>query len=224
MFDTEDKTKDFLIHKGSDKLTIAFAGLHTGLCEVRHDFFNATSGMDCSKIYVKDRKELWYQQGINEEINSIPLLVSKLKETIDRLNPSTITCIGISAGGYAAQLFGSLLGVNRVESFGPQTFLSPKIAKEMGIGSWLETEFQPLYESIQDKTYWNLKDFIGLSQKTKHIVHVCNLHKEDMIHARWISEFDNVTIKEYGCDEHAPASFLKRFNKLIDVLEGKEYV
>ena len=221
-FNTEDRNKDFLVKKGSSKLTVAFAGLPGGLCEVRHDFYNATSGLDCSKIYVKDPEAIWYQHGINSEINTIAALHNKLQKTILDLNPTEITCIGISAGGYAAILFGALLKVNRVEAFGPQTFLDPRIAEDYSIASWLDTQLKRMYDVITDRTYWDLRNFIDLSYNTKQIIHVCNQHKEDLIHANWISHFPNVIIKEYDCAEHAPASYLKRFNLLVNVLENKQ--
>ena len=50
-------------------------------------------------------------------------VMSYLREMISSIKPSRIVLTGASAGGYAAILFGELLGVDEVHAFAPQTFV-----------------------------------------------------------------------------------------------------
>ena len=223
IFDTETTQENLIWEKGSDKLTIAFAGLPTNLSEVRHDFYHQTSGMDCSKIFVKDPTMRWYQKGIDAEIDSIPKLQRKLEELVAELNPSRIVCIGISAGAYAALLFGHLLKADKVHSFGPQTFLSPELHKKYQIPweTWCENLIRVHNCAEETGTdYHELRPILMDNQKTEHIIHVCSRHVIDMKYAYYLVDVPGLRIVEYDCDEHAPASYLKRFDKLREVLES----
>lgn len=222
IFNTEAVDSEFLVQQGSNQLTIAFAGLGTGLCEVRHDFYNLTSGLDCSKIFVKDRSSCWYQQGINTDINTIPLLLDKLKSEIEILNPVRITCIGISAGGYAALLFGALLQVDIVHAFGPQTFLSPIMQSKFNMNSeFLGQQLSKMYSlGITTSPYFDIKHWLSKNINTKYKIHICNQHIGDIKHAYYIVDLPNVEIIEYECTQHSPAAFLKQNGQLANVLEN----
>ncbi|AYQ31764.1 hypothetical protein [Runella sp. SP2] len=71
-------------------------------------------------IFVRDIFKQWYLKGINSKINSHEKFLGFLKmETENYL----IYTIGSSAGGYAAVLYGQLLGANKIFSFNGQFML-----------------------------------------------------------------------------------------------------
>jgi len=78
-------------------------------------------------ILVRDVWKQWYLQGINGEINTIEKLYQFLKKETAGLK---ITCIGNSGGGYAATLFGCLLGAERVFNFSGQFYLASLLNTE----------------------------------------------------------------------------------------------
>ena len=72
-------------------------------------------------IFIRDIRKQWYIGGINSRINS-PLKLSEfLKKETDGYR---VFCVGSSAGGFAAILFGSLLKVDRVYAFNAQLNLN----------------------------------------------------------------------------------------------------
>lgn len=78
-------------------------------------------------IFLRDIKKQWYLNGINETINSPEKLVSFL---LQETNGFKVITVGSSAGGFAAVLYGSLIGANRVYSFNGQFNLNiilPKV-------------------------------------------------------------------------------------------------
>jgi predicted esterase YcpF (UPF0227 family) len=72
-----------------------------------------------------DRNQCWYHKGINNITTNIDETVDYLKNIIK--NYKKVIFMGISAGGYAAILFGSLCNVSNVISFIPQTILNEPI-------------------------------------------------------------------------------------------------
>lgn len=223
MFDTENSQDPIIYEVGTDKLTIAFAGLPLGLSEVRHDFYNVTSGAGCSKIFCKDDRQLWYQKGVNAEIDSIPKLQRRLKTIIEEINPSEITSIGISAGAYAALLFGHILGADKVHAFGPQTFLSMDLRERYNIPyeKWGE-DMERIYASkpATGNIYYDLRPHLETNNTTEFCIHICDKHVLDIRFALHLAEVPNVRIVEYDCQEHSPAAYLKRVGKLGEVLQG----
>lgn len=71
-------------------------------------------------IFIRDIKKQWYLTGISAECNSIEKLGAFLKKEIEGYK---VICIGSSAGGFAAVLFGSILNAEAIYSFNGQFFL-----------------------------------------------------------------------------------------------------
>jgi hypothetical protein len=93
-------------------------------------------------FYLDDYNK-WYHCGIGGISTNVDTTVEYLKEKIK--NFDEVIFIGSSAGGYAAILFGSLLNIEKVIAFRPQTTVE-------------------LQEGIDDK-YINLKEYINKTTK-----------------------------------------------------------
>ncbi|MEN9352756.1 MAG: hypothetical protein RL318_81 [Fibrobacterota bacterium] len=63
-------------------------------------------------IFVRDIKKTWYSEGISAQYPDIDALLGLLKTLIP--DGRKLVCVGNSAGGYAATLFGILLGAERI--------------------------------------------------------------------------------------------------------------
>jgi len=70
-------------------------------------------------IFVRDIYKSWYVKGVNSRLNSVDALVNYLRE---RVKGYQVITVGNSAGGYAAALFGALLGADRALSWGGAVF------------------------------------------------------------------------------------------------------
>ncbi len=68
-------------------------------------------------IFVRDVYKSWYVFGVNEEINTQEKLATVLKELTQG---KRVITIGVSAGAYAAVLFGTMLNAERIIAFSPQ--------------------------------------------------------------------------------------------------------
>lgn len=124
-----------------------------------------------------DKKKSWYHKGIDGITKNIDETIVYLKNIIK--NYEKVIFIGSSAGGYASILFGSLLEVNTVLAFLPQTILNIN-NKEL------------------DHKYINLRNVI--QRKTKYMIYgnssidpkIDPLHSIN--HCNNIAIYDNVNV------------------------------
>ena len=127
--ETEYKTKDVSILvrtvSSEKKYFMTFQGFQTQLLatgeELPYYMYNSLKDYNC--IYVKDNSQIWYSLYYNSTLRFLRKILVELG------NPSVV-CIGQSAGGYAAILYGNLLRVKKVISLSPQieifvSFLNP---------------------------------------------------------------------------------------------------
>lgn len=99
-------------------------------------------------IFLRDVFKQWYLEGINGEINSIEKLAEFLKQESRGLD---VICIGSSAGGYAANLFGALLNAKKVFNFSGQFSLIPYLETERDLHPLLvKHEFNPAVNQYFD--------------------------------------------------------------------------
>ncbi len=109
---------------GSELLIISFSSQGKIIRDVQsYDFFNflEKNYPHISRYFYIDCHRQCYHSGIKDKTTNIPETVEYLKNEM-RLYKRVIF-IGVSSGGYAALLFGSLLNVSNVIAFIPQTIL-----------------------------------------------------------------------------------------------------
>ena len=129
------------ILKGSDTLIVSFGGyalMLGGIPSFEFTNFLSINFTNTDSLFYIDKKGINYHHGIEGISENIPETVDYLNEKIKGY--SKVLFLGVSSGGYAAILFGSLLKVTYVLAFIPQTIL---------------------YKSNKIPEYCNLKRFIN---------------------------------------------------------------
>ncbi len=102
------------------------------------DFFGrtkkleATTGARFNRILVRDPSNSWYHRGIPGLGTHVDEVAGTLRGLIQSIRPNRVITIGQSMGGFAALLFGTLIGADRIISFGPLSHLDPAEAVRMG--------------------------------------------------------------------------------------------
>ena len=187
------------IINGNKNLIICFGGLALqfgGILPFEFlTYLSSNYTNSCDLIFYIDKQQCWYHKGITDITNTIDETVLYLNNTINNGNYEKIIFMGVSAGGYASILFGSLCNITNVITFIPQTILNNPI----------------------NLNYTNLKNIIN--KKTKYILYgdvsrTDEHHK--ILHCENIEEFTNVKIiKNNRCElkELRDNGFIK---KLID--------
>jgi len=131
-------------------------------------------------IFIRDIRKQWYIDGINKNIPNIESIASWINEHHES---SKLICVGSSAGGYAAVLFGCLLKASYVISFNGQFSLNNQV-KKVENTILRDKEFDLQY-------YYNLLDLIRNSETLIYYLYSCysRLDREQSV---FIKDMDNV--------------------------------
>ncbi|MBD2580227.1 hypothetical protein [Oscillatoria sp. FACHB-1406] len=165
-------------------------------------------------IFLRDVFKQWYLEGINGEINSIEKLAEFLKQESQGLD---IICIGSSAGGYAATLFGALLNAKKVFNFSGQFSLIPYLETERDLHPLLvKHEFNPAVNQ-----YFNISKFIQNSS-TPILYLYPGKCEQDIPQARVATSLNNVYDFKFNDGSHGctvlPISLMDLFERSLDSL------
>jgi pimeloyl-ACP methyl ester carboxylesterase len=109
---------------GSSTAMLAFGGIAGGLLLPPFEFFRLAEDIPVVKIFVRDHEQAWYQCGVRGLGNDIPSVAEELRRFLTQRGVSRVVAFGNSSGGFGALLFGSLLGVDRIVTFAPQTIMT----------------------------------------------------------------------------------------------------
>ena len=127
-----ESKSEYKIISGHKILIICFGGMALQFGGIiPFEFLNYLSSiyLDRSDLYFfVDKNQCWYHKGFKDITNNIDETVLYINNIITNGNYEKVLFMGVSAGGYAAILFGSLCNnVNNIISFIPQTIIKNPI-------------------------------------------------------------------------------------------------
>lgn len=208
--------KDYLVEFNKDikPLIITFGGISGGMQGPLFEFKKFLSkNIDCHVIFIRDTNQSWYHKGVigfGENINEVK---NNIREIINKINYSMIITIGGSMGGYAALLFGSLLPVNGIIAFGPQTFIDKDNIKKYKDNRF-ESQMENLYNNNNDDTYYDLSK-LSFQNINVQIIYgsECDL---DKIHAERMKNKNVIVTGE--CFGHGVVKNLRNNGMLVKII------
>jgi hypothetical protein len=226
-FDTSinDTSAPIAVDFKSDRhvLLLAFGGLAGGLGFPMFEFSRLTSGLEnTNRIFLRDPRNAWYHQGLPGISDSVDGVVSFLKQYTGHGSTQRSIAVGNSGGGYAAMLFGHLLGVDAVHAFSPKTFIDPFSRMKI-------RDFPPRFEwnnwlrllSRGERRYFDLKRVLQKAAPPNRAIHVYYAahHRIDRLHATRIESLPGVRAYPHPGKEHALIKDLKRSGELARIIE-----
>ena len=118
------------------------------------------------RVFLIDKNKNWYHTGIQGISENIEETLEYLRSII--VNYKNICFMGTSAGGYASILFGSLLKVNTVLAFIPQTLVN---------FNGMDTKYADLKDIINDETNYIIHGDLSIENPfdNHHIKHCENI-------------------------------------------------
>jgi predicted esterase YcpF (UPF0227 family) len=179
------KSELSLLH-GSNVLIVCFGGIALqfgGILPFEFlRFLLSTYREKYDYLFYIDLHQSWYHKGIYGITNTIDETKKYLEDKIKSGNYEKVIFMGVSAGGYASILFGSLCKVNEVIAFIPQTILPNPVNPLYG----------DLKSVIQENTQYLLYGDTSIQDITNnHYIYQCEN----------IECFSNVTIvKQHDVD------------------------
>lgn len=157
-----------------------------------------------SKIVVRDPAESWYQAGLPEHGDTLEEIAEKLRAEIDGMGAKRVVTFGPSMGGYAAILFGCLIGATRVIAFCPQTFLDPPLAYAPPPGVGLQAP--------------DLEPIVRMNPEVKIDLIFGRDGLVDLVHARRIAHLPSVRILVGQGNDHLVVAEMNRAKRLAPLI------
>ena len=125
-----------IIINNSENLIICFGGKALKMGGILPfeflNYLSKTYKKNVDLYFFIDKRQSWYHKGIAGITKNIDDTVLYLNSIINKKNYKKIIFMGVSAGGYASILFGSLCNVSSVIAFIPRTKLINPINKKYG--------------------------------------------------------------------------------------------
>lgn len=201
----EDSESGILVDKtGSERLLVSFGGIKQGLGIPTFEFFNSLSNIHCDKLFLRDFNQAWYQFGVNEEISTIGKIHDYLKAEISGNDYQKTCFIGNSMGGYAAILFGSMLGVKTVISFAPQTFID-QWNRLAALDLRWRRQLKRVHQAETEGTYLDLKKHLERQNypDTEIFIFYSRDYRLDRVHAERLKGSKNVHLRPLPGGDHS---------------------
>lgn len=165
-------------------------------------------------IFVRDVYKQWYVKGISQKIPSSEALVEWLKKECKGYKVITL---GSSAGGYAAVLFGAMIGAELQLAFSPQ----------VSIESLLDEERDDIPLLYKEYEYNDVSRYIC---RAKHLYFFYSKYSLNDMNDIKIVQREKGNIVMFNNDvhgvpfkEYALPSIINMDNKHLDSLVGKVY-
>jgi hypothetical protein len=181
-----------------------------------------------NKILVRDVLNMWYHRGVPGLGADLDEVAGGLRALIEAIRPSRIVSIGQSMGGYAAILFGMMLGVDRIVAFGPLSHLDPGEAVR-----YCDRSFLPAMQALRadpPSPYYTDLVQLGRALDFRGELHVIfGTHPRDddgvssnfdAVHALRLARLPRVYLRPYPESAHAIVDWLIKHEKAEDLLSG----
>jgi len=116
---------------------------------------------DADLYFYYDTYDVWYSKGIDGISRNVDETVTYLKNICNKYK--YVYCIGASMGGYAAILYGSLIKVNYVLAFIPQTIIT----------NYVDYKYTDLKNIINNDTKYLLVGNLDKKKENYHHISQC---------------------------------------------------
>jgi pimeloyl-ACP methyl ester carboxylesterase len=206
----------------SSTLLLAFGGMKGKLDIPPFEFFGLTGEMPIKRLFVRDLEQAWYHRGVRRHGSTIPEVAEHLDRIIARQQIERLVVVGTSAGGYAALIFGSLLGADRVLCWGPQTTLDLEVLGQMDDHRW-DDKIAPLMSDRHlDEDWIDLRRALPGARiaQTRYELFFDDSYLLDRLHVERLSDVDGVQLRPVAGGEHEVARQMRKTGELELVLRS----
>jgi len=189
---------------GQERVVLAFGGMASQLQMPPAEFGRTFAERRADVIFYKDFQQCWYQQGLLGLSVDVPTTAQYIRDTVAAHGWQQVTTVGTSAGGYAAILFGALVGAARVVAFSPQTLVGPQ-----AIRRFASTDSRKADIDLKGR-YLDLGKVLDETGYAGGIdIYFGAQNKMDVLAAEWLQRFPNVALHPVDTATHNSAARLR---------------
>ncbi|HMJ77316.1 MAG TPA: hypothetical protein VK507_15160 [Iamia sp.] len=185
---------------GRGTVLLAFGGLGQSMGVPPFEFFNLTVGYDVDRIFVRDTQRGFYHRGVTD----VGRTIVEIRDHVAGLIPdgSRVITIGVSAGGYAALLFGTLLGVDEVHAISPITCLTRGGRLVLRDRRWPAEMRAIRREPLLQPEYLDLRAVAAAHGLPPTSIYVARDNRVDRRHTGRLADRPEVTVHLQPGDSH----------------------
>lgn len=208
--------------QGHKNLLVSFGGMHQGTRKPMFEFYRCLSTIECDKIFLREPNQAWYQKGVDSRIDHIDKLIEYLKKVITDQEYERICFLGNSMGGYAAILFGTLLNIDTVIAFAPQTFIDRINRIKYYDHRWKEEIAAMRLYPLKKTEYFDLKAQLAKvgDFKTSIKVYYDPGDRLDRKHAERLKSFPQVELRPEAEGGHLLVKYIRDKGELNAIIQS----
>lgn len=179
-----------------------------------------TTKLNADRIFLRDLNRAWYQLGLAPYTRAVTDTAALLGELIAERAPNRIVTVGISAGGFAAMLYGHLLGADEAHAFSPRTYIDVDNRLKHD-DFFMDDRLPEIYESAEAQPqYFDLLPLLSNepNKKTKFYIHYAEERRLDLAHVAHLADAPQVELLKYDRGGHRLARLLRDDGRLERVI------
>jgi hypothetical protein len=206
----------------SSALLLAFGGMVGRIGIPPFEFFSLAGKIPVKRLFVRDLRQAWYHRGVPHHGATLAQVAESLRGLIAPHHVERLVVAGTSAGGYAALVFGTLLGADTVLCFAPQTVLDLELLARMDDHRW-DHRLEPLAAAgVLDPRFADLRCALPAARRadTAYRIYFDEALHADRLHAERLGGIAGVRLYRFGHGSHNVARSLRERGALARVLEG----
>ena len=200
-------------------LLVSFSGLKRTPQKVPGFSLRATfAGLPAKKLYLRDLDKAWFLRGLRGITGNVEETAQFLRAEANAIGARRIILTGYSLGGFAALLYGAMVGADEVHAISPQTFISFWRRLLCGDHRWRRYVL-PLHFSAT-RQFHDLRPWLAnCPRQTKLHIHFARDSRLDAIHARHVRDLPQVIVHEHAEGSHRLVTAMRESGELRAIFE-----
>lgn len=211
---------------GSPTLFISFAGMQLWRAAPRYEWRQTLKDVPAHCFYIRDLAQYWYLRGLSGLAGDIGGSAACLRALITERGVRKIACFGASTGGFAALLYGALLGADEVYAFSPVCYLPSRTLlqamAQIRTGNWRlpARHVQLRLDRAADRRYFAARPILERDNgRTRYHVYY-GRHAPDVLNARHLDGLPRVTLLPHDYPHHNLVGHLRDTGQLAVIVAG----
>ena len=203
------------LERESDVLAITFAGIRGEVGIPSYEFLAMTEVSNVKRVFLRDHERSWYHLGVRGLAASVEELIGTLRQLAERCGARRVVCIGNSAGGYAALLYGALIPADAVLAFSPRSFFDWPGRLRHGDLRYLRDAVRLALRGLPDRRY---RDLLRVGSAARSDVHYSTASRLDALHALRLAALPGVVLHPHPEGGHQLVRILRDRGELAPVV------
>jgi dienelactone hydrolase len=207
----------------SNALLLAFGGMAGRLGIPPFEFLSMTGDLEVKRLFVRDLRQSWYHRGIPGYGSTLEEVAESLEGLIAEQDVDRLVVTGVSAGGYAALLFGCLLGADSVVALVPQGTIDADTFAKIGDPRQHDRLDQVTAEGALDPKWTDLRTALPRERRadTKYMLFFDQDYQPDRVQAEHLAGLEGVELHPVPGGAHKVASKMRATGELERILRSE---